>query len=624
MRTLAPRPARRLRSRWRCTRSSATRRSRATVLPRDVAREVVALFNATTTLRATERTGDRGGARGRRRRGGAERAGDVAGRVTRARAGDQRRRDPAARARASTATCSWSGARWRGARARRSAASCASIIRRCATRRRATSSWRDSTDERRGAVVAAARAARPARTSTGSRSRPRASYNRVEGLPVRIGPVLYRDQGWGHLRARRDGGPAHGEQLLVGDAGRRPRRDAARCASGRAVRRDARRAAVRRRGRRGGVAAEQRRGGARVVLLPPRLPRLLRAARRAAVRRAARDGGRRPHAVVRRRAVAGARDARPVHAVRANGVAWRENPQLDAGRFHLAERHAAHRHAERRRSTRGRAGTCSPTSSAARVRSTCAGPTSPGVRAGTATGPTRYQPRILRRAPVQPPVAERAAQPAPRARRLAERRSAAAAAPAVDRRAGHGAGLRLPQHGRARTWARAARALAPPGRPAQCERVALAQLEYRSDLRISVSRRTRRARAARRFRADGAWVFFADAGRGWLVNAPGSPLNIGRHDAAGALDVSHGHRRGARLRPASASTREGAVGAEGAAERVRPRAAPLLARASSRDARSLFAWRAPRWRWRAPAGARSGACSSSVTRRRRASTPGRR
>ncbi|MEO7458015.1 MAG: polymer-forming cytoskeletal protein, partial [Gemmatimonadaceae bacterium] len=25
-------------------------------------------------------------------------------------------------------------------------------------------------------------------------------YNRVEGLPVRIGPVLYRDQGWGHLR----------------------------------------------------------------------------------------------------------------------------------------------------------------------------------------------------------------------------------------------------------------------------------------------------------------------------------------------------------------------------------------------------------------------------------------
>ena len=25
-------------------------------------------------------------------------------------------------------------------------------------------------------------------------------YNRAEGLPVRVGPVLYRDQGWGHLR----------------------------------------------------------------------------------------------------------------------------------------------------------------------------------------------------------------------------------------------------------------------------------------------------------------------------------------------------------------------------------------------------------------------------------------
>ena len=33
-----------------------------------------------------------------------------------------------------------------------------------------------------------------------------------------------------------------------------------------------------------------------------------------------------------------------------------------------------------------------------------------------------------------------------------------------------------------------------------------------------------------RFRADGAWVFFSDAGRGWLVNAPDSPLNVGRHD----------------------------------------------------------------------------------------------
>ena len=69
----------------------------------------------------------------------------------------------------------------------------------------------------------------------------------------------------------------------------------------------------------------------------------------------------------------------------------------------------------------------------------------------------------------------------------------------------------------------------PPGRPAQCERVALTQLEYRNDLRISVSRGRGSARRTP-IRLDGAWVFFADAGRGWLVNAPDSPLNIGRHD----------------------------------------------------------------------------------------------
>jgi hypothetical protein len=67
----------------------------------------------------------------------------------------------------------------------------------------------------------------------------------------------------------------------------------------------------------------------------------------------------------------------------------------------------------------------------------------------------------------------------------------------------------------------------PPGRPAQCERVALGQLEYRNDLHVSISEGPPGARRSR-FRADGAWVFFADAGRGWLVNAPTSPLNYSR------------------------------------------------------------------------------------------------
>jgi hypothetical protein len=72
-------------------------------------------------------------------------------------------------------------------------------------------------------------------------------------------------------------------------------------------------------------------------------------------------------------------------------------------------------------------------------------------------------------------------------------------------------------------------AFAVSGRPAQCERISLAQLEYRNDIRISFSDGTGSTRRTR-FRADGAWVFFADAGRGWLVNSPGNPLNFGRHE----------------------------------------------------------------------------------------------
>ena len=70
---------------------------------------------------------------------------------------------------------------------------------------------------------------------------------------------------------------------------------------------------------------------------------------------------------------------------------------------------------------------------------------------------------------------------------------------------------------------------APAGQPAQCERVSLAQLEFRNDIRLSYSDGDPSSRRTR-FRADGAWVFFADAGRGWLVNAPGSPLNYKRSE----------------------------------------------------------------------------------------------
>jgi hypothetical protein len=64
---------------------------------------------------------------------------------------------------------------------------------------------------------------------------------------------------------------------------------------------------------------------------------------------------------------------------------------------------------------------------------------------------------------------------------------------------------------------------APEGTPAQCERMALAQVEYRGDLRVRVfsdiddegGRRPRWRRFG--YRTDATWVAFADAGRGWLV-----------------------------------------------------------------------------------------------------------
>jgi outer membrane protein assembly factor BamA len=58
----------------------------------------------------------------------------------------------------------------------------------------------------------------------------------------------------------------------------------------------------------------------------------------------------------------------------------------------------------------------------------------------------------------------------------------------------------------------------PPGSPAQCERIALAQLEFRHDLRIGL------ADLVRGVPLDGAWIIFADAGRGWLVGTPDGSL----------------------------------------------------------------------------------------------------
>ena len=64
----------------------------------------------------------------------------------------------------------------------------------------------------------------------------------------------------------------------------------------------------------------------------------------------------------------------------------------------------------------------------------------------------------------------------------------------------------------------------PSGYPAQCDRIALAQAEYRSDLHVRLFDWDEDSWLRPHFRADGAWVVFLDAGRGWLVGDRGGPM----------------------------------------------------------------------------------------------------
>jgi len=67
-----------------------------------------------------------------------------------------------------------------------------------------------------------------------------------------------------------------------------------------------------------------------------------------------------------------------------------------------------------------------------------------------------------------------------------------------------------------------------PGRPAQCDRIALAQIEYRGDLRLNFTGDwedwPRRFHSAH---GDVVWVLFADAGRGWRIGPPDGSLTYG-------------------------------------------------------------------------------------------------
>jgi len=67
-----------------------------------------------------------------------------------------------------------------------------------------------------------------------------------------------------------------------------------------------------------------------------------------------------------------------------------------------------------------------------------------------------------------------------------------------------------------------------PGRPAQCDRIALAQIEYRGDLRLNFTGDWEDwPRHFHSAHGDVVWVLFADAGRGWRTGTPDGVLTYG-------------------------------------------------------------------------------------------------
>lgn len=228
-----------------------------------------------------------------------------------------------------------------------------------------------------------------------------------------------------------------------------------------------------------------------------------------------------------------------------SGGSWRASPQLDEGRMHLATLSA--RLDTRNDPNDPRDGWLVLADlEHGRGRITQFGPTSPGVRATLTPGPegalTRYTTAFLdvrRYGRISPhgQINVRgvlagwvAGDELPLERRLS-----------VD---GPGS---IPGSGFRRERGLAATACiseptASPGLPAQCERIALGQVEFRGDLQREVN--------LFGFRPPGIteWVAFLDGGRGWLVrdDASGStgygrgaipPLSTFRADVGLGLDV---------------------------------------------------------------------------------------
>ncbi|HEY2027402.1 MAG TPA: hypothetical protein VGG78_10360 [Gemmatimonadaceae bacterium] len=353
-------------------------------------------------------------------------------------------------------------------------------------------------------------------------------YNRVEGLPIRVGPVLYRDQGWGHLQLDaqailRTGSSFSSSTADVGHLVRGEMRTGAEY------------------GATIGAQLFDMVDGVESWQLSNAEVGLASFLFRRDYRDYYRRHGGRLFATLRATESADltltygderwlSRETRNPPALFSEDRGWRPNPAMDAGRFHLAD-------ATLRVDTRNDelnpwagwylladleygAGTIDELA-----------PTSAGVRDLTTAGVvTRYQRGFLdvRRYNRLAPTAALnlrlvlggwiGGDALPLERRLSI--DGPGTVPGFDFRS-----AASPDVGTCTSGA------APLGHPAECDRIALAQLEYRSDLHISIPDWREDAEGHRnRFRVDAAWIFFADAGRGWLVNSPGDPLNLGRRD----------------------------------------------------------------------------------------------
>jgi outer membrane protein assembly factor BamA len=69
----------------------------------------------------------------------------------------------------------------------------------------------------------------------------------------------------------------------------------------------------------------------------------------------------------------------------------------------------------------------------------------------------------------------------------------------------------------------------PAGQPAQCDRMALAQVEYRADFTLRLFRRSAPAGEVAGYRVvqPMSWVVFTDAGRGWITGATADGVRYG-------------------------------------------------------------------------------------------------